>query len=91
MHIKMGKNINEMDSDLKKLVDKLDNRITLKQELLNEETGQRFKEYCRDNFKGRKYFWIGELEKQLTGKTLKGFRALRDFEDTYEESIFKNL
>ena len=63
-----------------------------KKELFSEDSGQdlvkyleRFEEYCSDSFKGRKYLWIGELERQLKGKTLHGFKAIRDFDDSYEE------
>ena len=62
------KNTYGIDSELKKLIDKLDNMITPKQEPFKEETGQdlkkyveRFEEYCKDNFKGKNYLCIGEL------------------------------
>jgi hypothetical protein len=46
---------------------------------------EKFEDYCGQNFRGRKHFWIGELERHLTGKTLEGFKILRQFNDNYCE------
>ena len=74
------------------LLQRLDNRSIPKQEPFKEETGQdfqqyleRFEDYCRDNFRGKKYLWIPELERHLTGRILEGFQSLRDYDDNYDE------
>ena len=74
------------------VLQKFDNRAVPKQEKFNEDSGQdleqyleRFEEYCVDNFRGRTYLWIAELERQLQGKILDGFKSLRDYNDSYDE------
>jgi hypothetical protein len=44
----------------------------------------RFENYCDNNFKGDRVWWIGELEKSLTGKMFEAFKVMRDRDDTYE-------
>ena len=80
------------ETDLITLLQRIDNRSIPKQEPYREDSGQdfqhyltRFEEYCKDNFRGRKYLWIPELERHLTGRILEGFHSLRDYDDSYEE------
>lgn len=87
----MGKS-NKRKNSLTEILKRFDNRQVPQQEKYNEESGQdlgkyfeKFDKYCRDNFKGDKDFWIGELEKHLGGKTLECFKSIRDFSDTYED------
>ena len=35
--------------------------------------------------KGDSDYWLGELEQNLSGKSLQSFQSLRDFDDTYED------
>ena len=74
------------------LLQRLDNRSIPRPEPFKEETGQdfqqyleRFEDYCRDNFTGKKYLWILELERHLIGRILEGFQSLRDYDDNYDE------
>lgn len=83
---------NKRKNSLSEILKRFDNRQLPQQEKYNEESGQdlgkyfeKFDRYCRDNFKGDKDFWIGELERHLGGKTLECFRSIRDFSDTYED------
>lgn len=66
------------DDGMKKFMSvmaKLDNGKVPSQEIFDESSGQTLKKYlvkfenCKNNFKGDKFFWIGELERHLTGKT----------------------
>lgn len=77
---------------------RLDNRSIPKQEPFHDEAGQdlnrylvRFEEYCTNTFKGNRYLWIVELERNLQGRVLEGFRSLRDYEDDYEDVKSKLL
>ena len=82
------------DDDMKKFMSvmaKLDSRKVPSQEIFDESSGQtlkrylaKFENYCENNFKGDKDFWIGELERHLAGKTLEAFKAVRDIDDSYE-------
>ena len=90
--LKEETSINELDSRFLKLLHSLDNRPIPKQEPFDEASGQdlkqylvQFEEYCTDNFKGRKYLWIPELERHLSGKILEGFQSMRDYHDSYDE------
>jgi hypothetical protein len=82
----------EDKSDLAKLLEKLDTRQIPELPVFNEESGEdlkryldKFESYCRDNFKGHQYLWIGELERHLQGKTLEEFKSVRSFDDSYNE------
>lgn len=62
----------------------VDNRRTLEMEVFKEDYNvsfekylTRFEEYCREIFGSKKYLWIGELEKHLTGKLLLAFQSMR--------------
>jgi hypothetical protein len=77
---------------LKELLKKFDNRKVPHLEKFNEKSGQNLKDYlkhferyCQENFKGDSKFWIGELERQLSGQALKAFCSLKDVGDTYNQ------
>lgn len=77
---------------IRKLLSNLDNRKVPKLLTYNEESGQdfvkymkRFEEYCLNNFKGNKDFWLGELETLLKGKCLKNFQSIRECHEDYDE------
>ena len=55
-----------------------------------EEYISKFEKYCKNNIKGDKTFWIPELEKHLSGKTLKTFSSMKDCKDNYK-SLKKKL
>ena len=81
-----------IDSQVLTALRNIDHRAIPKQEVFSESSGQdfeqylsRFEEYCLDTFRGRKYLWIPELERHLSGKILEGFHSLRDYNDSYEE------
>ena len=44
-----------------------------------------FEDYYRENYRGGSYLWVKQLERQLTGRMLEGFRMLRQAGDSYEE------
>ena len=77
--------------DSGKLVSFFDNRIVPELEDF-EESGLQlgdylkvFERYCKDNYRGGRYLWVKQLEKHLTGKSLEGFRMVRQAGDSYEE------
>ena len=45
-----------------------------------------FEEYCRNNVRGSRKFWLGALEDQLEGKVLETFHDLRDEDDEFEDT-----
>ena len=72
----------------------LDFREVPKMEKFREESGQdlekyltKFEDYCRQNFRGSKDFWLNVLEEKLEGRLLKSFRTLRDPNDNYRRTI----
>lgn len=77
--------------NLTRVLRKLDSRQMPKQDKFDENSGQdfekyliKFERYCKNNFRGDRDFWIGEMEDHLSGKMLDGFKSLRTFKDTYE-------
>ena len=79
-------------STLNKLLQKLDSRTVPRLECFEEdglmtleEYFDIFEEYCHQNYKGRKYFWLSELKKSLNGKTLQGFNSIRQNEENYDK------
>lgn len=79
-------------SVLEKLLSKLDNRKLHELEPYDEECGvelgeylRRFEEYYRKNYKGEKYLWLGVLETKLKGRTLQGFKSVRQDDEGYEK------
>ena len=83
---------------ISKLVQNLENRPVHRIATFNEEYGQdlekyliKFEDFCCNNFKDNKDFWIGELEGNLKGKTLETFVSLRDYTDGYDEVKLKLL
>ena len=83
---------------LRTLVKKLDNRQLPKLEKFNEESTvrleeylTRFENYCKQNYKGGEYLWIGELEEMLTGRALEGFRTIRQNDEDYRTTRRKLL
>ena len=76
---------------LERLLERIDNRRVPDIEKYDYNTGEfvseyltRFEKYCKENIKGDSIFWVAELEKHLTGKTLKAFLSLKDRKDTYK-------
>lgn len=72
------------------MISKLDNRKVLDMEEFEEEGHMElseyfdmFEEYHSENYKGRKYFWLNQLKKYLTGRTLENYRSIRQNEDNY--------
>lgn len=93
---KKGKN--KAETDWSGFLKKLDTRQIPRLEPFSEETGQdlekylsRFENYCKENFRGQNYLWLGELERNLKGKTLEGFKLSRNYDDTYKEAKAKLL
>ena len=84
--------VKNKDADLMNvLLTKLDNRTVPCLEDFNDDGGMnleqyihKFESYCRENYKGGRDLWIGELEKRLSGKTLDGFRSVRQLSEGYE-------
>ena len=83
---------------ISKLLQSLDHRQIPRLTSFNEESGEdlnkyfdKFEEYCENNFKGNKDFWIGELESHLKGKALFSFESFRDYEDCYDDVKVKLL
>ena len=80
------------EREMIRLLKRLDTRGVPKLEVFDENSGQslekylaRFEDYCRGNFKGRRYLWIDELERHLTGRMLDNFRSLRNYDNNYSE------
>ena len=78
-------------SVLEIIAERLDNRRVPILGKYDEESGEslenylsRFENYCEDNIKGGKSFWIDELESRLTGDTLEIFKSMKDPNETYE-------
>ena len=88
---KVKQNGNEGANTLMEMMCKLDSRKVPPQEKFDESSGQtlkkylfRFESYCESNFKGDRDFWVGELERHLSGKTLEAFKAMKDINDSYD-------
>ena len=71
---------------ISKLLQNLDNCQVPRIATFSEDSGQdlekyliKFEDFCCNNFKGNKDFWIGELEGNLKGNTLETFVSLRDY------------
>lgn len=82
---------------LKRLIASLDNRSMPSQAPFDEESGQdlavyleRFENYCKQSFKGGKYLWVKELEKNLKGRTLAGFHSVVKVNNSYR-NVKENL
>ena len=80
------------------LVDKLDNKKVPVQVKFNEDSEQqledylvKFEDYCQENIRGSKTFWVDELESRLSGDTLKAFNAIRHVNDDYDTVKLKLL
>ena len=78
-------------------VKKIDMRQVPKFDMYDEDSGvslvvylDSFEDYCRDNVRGDKKFWIGELESRLGGRTLKAFRTVKLPDDSWK-SLRKKL
>lgn len=85
-------------SVLEKLLSKLDNRKLHEMEPYDENCGlelseylRRFEEYYSKNYKGEKYLWLGVLESKLQGRTLQGFKSVRQDDEGYEKTKRKLL
>ena len=70
----------------------LDARVLPDMDKFNGEVGEnltkyftRFESYCAQKFKGKRYLWINELEKNLDTKTSDALKTLRQFDDDYED------
>ena len=66
----------------------MDYRRAPKMEKFSEESGKdlksylrKFEDYCEENYRGGRDFWIGVLEDHLEGKLLNTFQLLRDNDD----------
>lgn len=75
-----------------KLLRHLDFRPVPQLDSFNENSGQtlfqyleKFEYYCCQNYKGKKYLWINELERHLTGGVLEALKSLHQFDDDYSE------
>ena len=73
-----------------KAIARLDNRKIPDPDKFDEKSGEdlrqyleRFEDYCRENFKGDKIFWVGELKRHLSGRLLEAFEATKTVSDTY--------
>lgn len=78
------------DGSVMKLLSKLDNRIVPKLEIFGEDGNMEleefldlFEEHHKENYKGRKYFWLTELKKYLKGDLLEIYNSIRENEDEY--------
>ena len=80
---------NQLDL-LKKMMEKLDTRRVPELDDFDEDGClslkkyiQKFERYCKANIKGGKSYWIKELEKKLSGQTLKAIQAIQDKKQNY--------
>ena len=71
-----------------------DFREAPKLEKFREESGQdlerylkKFEDYCKENYRGSRDFWLNVLEDKLEGKLLKNFQTMRDPNDDYYKTI----
>ena len=87
---KTRKNKNE-NKTIQKLLSRIDNRRSPEIEKFDPNSGEtlreylaRFERYCRDNLKGDSTYWLVELEKHLSGKSLKALQSLKSKRDTYK-------
>lgn len=76
-----------------KAMSRLDARKIPHMEKFEEGSGQelmsylkKFEHFCKNNYRGDKVLWIGELEQHLSGKIQSAFKAMRDVDDTYEDA-----
>lgn len=95
---KREENVNLDTQILINLIKKLDNRAIPQLEKFEEGSSmslerylEEFEEYYHENYRGRKYFWLNELEKKLSGRTLEGYRSIRQADDEYEVVKMKLL
>lgn len=51
----------------------------------------RFEDYCSNKYRGNRNAWLGELERHLSGRTLRAFQSLCDDDDSYDEVCRKLL
>ena len=83
---------------IKKMLKCLDMRKVPQLEMFDDTSGlelkrylEKFEEYCKQNFRGKRYLWISEMERKFTGKTLEAFKSLRQFENDYDDMKDKML
>ena len=83
---------------LRKMLRNLDFHSVPQLETFNETSGQdlvkylsKFEYYCQENFKGKRYLWINELERHLSGRVLEALQSLHQFGDNYDEVKSKLL
>lgn len=76
---------------LTSIVRKLDHRSVPHMEDFDETEGMdleryldQFEEHCKENYRGRRYFWLTELGRKLSGRTLECYRSIRRVEEDYE-------
>ena len=76
---------------LTEIVNKLDHRAVPQLEEFDENEGmdleryiEEFEEHCRENYRGRKHFWLTELGRKLSGRTLDCYKSIRRTEEGYE-------
>ena len=92
---------NTNDGGYQKMIDalnKLDVRKSPKLEKFDEDGSLelnkyfiKFEQYCKDNLKSNRMYWVAELEEHLSKETLKAFQVLKDEEDGYDEIRDKML
>ena len=79
-------------ANLVKALEKIDLRNSPPLAPFDEQSGQklsrylhRFEQYCVINFKCSSELWLDQLERQLSGRTLKAFKSLWSPDDTFED------
>ena len=90
--------LSEGNAGIRKLLKHLDSRSLPKLEVYQENSGyslvkylNKFEDFCKQNYRGKRYLWVGELERHLVGKTLEAYKTLRHFDDEYDEVKLKLL
>ena len=83
---------------MRKMLRNLDFCSVPQLETFNETSGQdlvkylsKFEYYCQENFKGKRYLWVNELERHLSGRVLEALQSLHQFGDNYDEVKSKLL
>jgi len=51
---------------------------------------RKFEIFCRENYRCDRDFWVDELERNLSGKTLEVFKSMKEIDGTYD-TIKENL
>ena len=91
-HKRYSKTTDYGEAQMGNFLSKLDNRLVPELEKFEDDCNmdlydyfQMFEEHHEENYRGRKYFWLNQLKKYLTGRTLESFISIRQNEDEYSK------